>query len=283
MKFTKMQAAGNDFIMLDLFNNNLKINFSVFAKKYCARNFGIGADGVIIVLPSKKADFKMKIFNADGSEAEMCGNGIRCFAKYVYAKKFTSKKEIAVETKAGIIKPKLAVKNKKIKVNMGQPKLKRKDIPMLGNPQEEVIDLQLRITNYELRITCVSMGNPHCIIFIDDVNKTPVKELGPLIENHKLFPKKTNVEFVEVVNKKNLKVRVWERGVGETLACGTGACAVAVAAVLNNKTLPAVTLQLPGGKLFVEWEKNDNIYLTGDANEVFKGEIYKNSKCKNQK
>jgi len=269
-----MQAAGNDFIVLDLFKNNLKINFPVFAKKYCDRHFGIGSDGVILVLPSKKADFKMKIFNADGSEAEMCGNGIRCFAKYVYAKKFTSKKEIAVETKAGIIKPKLNIKNKKIKVNMGQPKLKRKDIPMLGNPQEEVINSQtLKLFNLEFSITCVSMGNPHCIIFVEDINKIPVKEWGPLIENHKLFPKKTNVEFVEVVDKKNLKVKVWERGVGETLACGTGACAVAVAAVLNHKTLPAVTLQLPGGKLFVEWEKNGNIYLTGDAIEVFKGEI----------
>lgn len=280
MQFTKMQASGNDFIILNLFKNNIQINFAAFAKKYCDRHFGIGADGIIIVLPSKKADFTMKIFNADGSEAEMCGNGIRCFAKYVFEKKLTAKKEITVETKAGIIKPKLIIKNKKIKnikVNMGQPKLKRKDIPLLGNPNEEVINYQLSISNYQLAISCVSMGNPHCIIFVDNINQTPVKELGPLIENHKLFPKKTNVEFVEVVNKKNLKVKVWERGVGETLACGTAACAVTVAAVLNNKTLSKVTLQFPGGKLFVEWKKDKEIYLTGNAVEVFKGEVTKSN------
>lgn len=277
MKFTKMQAAGNDFVIIEDLKASLNTKkLSTLSKKLCDRHFGIGADGVILVLKSKIADYKMRIFNPDGSEAEMCGNGIRCFAKYLYAKRLIKKREINVETLAGIIKPQI-LNDGKIKVNMGQPRLKRKEIPMVGLPDEEVINFKLQILNSALNITCVSMGNPHCIIFVDDLQKIDFYKLGPAIENHKLFPKRTNVEFVKVLNRKNIQVRVWERGAGETLACGTGACASAVAGVLNNLVDRKVNVKLPGGTLKIKWDKKtNNVFLTGNAEIVFEGVIDRN-------
>lgn len=271
MKFCKMQGAGNDFIVIK--REEAKHNLSNLAIKLCDRHFGIGADGLIIVEKSKLADFKMRIFNPNGSEAEMCGNGVRCFAKYVFENKLTRKKEFSVETLAGIIKPQI-LNNGEVKVNMGNPRLKRKDIPVLGNPEEEVINSQLVIRNSQLNITCVSFGNPHCVIFVDDFKNIEIGKLGPQIETNPLFPRRTNVEFVKVKNKKNIEVKVWERGVGETLACGTGACASVVAGVLNNKAERKVQVILAGGKLNINWcKKDNNVYLQGEAKIVFAGEI----------
>jgi len=280
--FVKMHGLGNDFILIDCINKSLgdPSFLSYLAKKLCDRNFGIGADGLILILPSSKADLKMRIFNYDGSEAQMCGNGIRCFAKYVYENKLISKNKFAVETLAGIINPELIfqdLKDKKvlrIKVNMGTPKLRRREIPMNGENTPIVMDETLKINPEQtFKITCVSMGNPHCITFVNDVQSIPVDEIGPKIENHSLFPEKTNVEFIQILNRKEINFRVWERGVGETLACGTGACAALVATVLNNKTDRKATIHLPGGDLDVRWADDGYVYMTGPAELVFKGEM----------
>jgi diaminopimelate epimerase len=222
----------------------------------------------------------MRIFNFDGSEAEMCGNGIRCFAKYAYENKLVSKINFTVETLAGTITPELIfqdIKNKKvvrIKVNMGTPKLRRREIPMNGEDTPTVVDETLKINSEQIfKITCVSMGNPHCITFVNDVQSISVDKIGTKIENHPLFPEKTNVEFIQVLNRKEINFRVWERGAGETLACGTGACAALVAAVLNKKTDRKATIHLPGGDLDVRWADDGNIYMTGPAELVFKGEM----------
>ncbi|MFH1429662.1 MAG: diaminopimelate epimerase [Candidatus Margulisiibacteriota bacterium] len=279
MKFTKMHGLGNDFIILDAIENDLSgVNYADFAIKYCNRNFGIGADGLIVVERSTVADATMRIFNSDGSEPEMCGNGIRCFARYVYDKGEIKKEVISVETKAGIIVPALIFEGeavRAIEVDMGEPRLLRKEIPMIGgDPDQRVIDEKITILKSEFRITAVSMGNPHCIIFVDDVHKTDVINIGRYIENMELFPEKTNVEFIQIIDKKNIMMRVWERGVGETLACGTGACASAVASVLTGRTDRDVMVQLAGGNLKIEWQKEDNhIYMTGTAETVFTGEI----------
>ncbi len=268
MKFCKMCGTGNDFIIIN--REGIKHNLSNLAIKLCDRHFGIGADGLIIVEKSKIADFKMRIFNPDGSEAEMCGNGVRCFAKYIFENNRSRKRDFSVETLAGIIKPQI-LDNGEVKVNMGQPRLKRKDIPVAGPPEEEVINSPL---TPQLNITCVSMGNPHCVIFVDDFKNTEIGKLGPQIETNPLFPRRTNVEFVKVKNRKNIEVKIWERGVGETLACGTGACASVVAGVLNNKVERKVQVTLLGGKLNVEWcKKDNNVYLQGEAKIVFAGEI----------
>jgi diaminopimelate epimerase len=280
--FVKMHGLGNDFILIDCLNKSLGDSsfLSYLAKKLCDRNFGIGADGLILILASSQADLRMRIFNFDGSEAQMCGNGIRCFAKYAYENKLISKNKFAVETLAGIIIPELIfqdLKNKKvlrIKVNMGTPKLRRREIPMNGEDKSTVIDETLKINPEQtFKITCVSMGNPHCITFVNDVQSISVDEIGPKIENHPLFPEKTNVEFIQVLNKQEINFRVWERGVGETLACGTGACAALVAAVLNNKTDRKATIHLPGGDLDIQWANDGNIYMAGPAELVFKGEM----------
>ncbi len=282
MDFVKMHGLGNDFILTDCLNKSLGDSsfLSYLAKKLCDRNFGIGADGLILILPSSKADLRMRIFNFDGSEAQMCGNGIRCFAKYAYENKLISKNKFAVETLAGIITPELIfqdLKNKKvlrIKVNMGTPKLRRREIPMNGEDTPKVVNEILKINPEQtFKITCVSMGNPHCIIFVDDVQSIPVDEIGPKIENHSFFPEKTNVEFIHILNRKEINFRVWERGVGETLACGTGACAALVAAVLNNKTDRKATIHLQGGDLDIQWANDGNIYMTGPAELVFRGEM----------
>lgn len=280
--FVKVHGLGNDFILFDCLNKSLGDSsfLSYLAKKLCNRNFGIGADGLILILPSSKADLKMRIFNFDGSEAQMCGNGIRCFAKYAYENKLISKNKFTVETLAGIITPELIfqdLKNKKIfriKVNMGTPKLRRREIPMNGEDTPTVVDETLKINPVQtFKITCVSMGNPHCITFVDDVQSIPIDEIGPKIENHSLFPEKTNVEFIQVVNRKEINFRVWERGVGETLACGTGACAALVASVLNKKTNREATIHLPGGDLDIQWADDGHVYMTGPTELVFKGEM----------
>jgi len=274
-----MHGLGNDFILIDCLYKSLGNSsfLSYLAKKLCNRNFGIGADGLILILPSSKADLRMGIFNYDGSEAQMCGNGIRCFAKYAYENKLVSKNKFTVETLAGIIIPELTISNNKIlgvKVNMGIPKLRRRDIPMAGEDTPTVVDEILKINPEQIfKISCVSMGNPHCIIFVDDVKSIPVDKIGPKIENHPLFPEKTNVEFIQVLNRKEINFRVWERGVGETLACGTGACASLVAGVLNKKTDRKATIHLPDGDLNIQWVDDGHVYMTGPAELVFRGEI----------
>jgi len=282
INFVKMHGLGNDFILVDCINKSLGDSsfLSYLAKKLCNRNFGIGADGLMLILASSKADLQMRIFNSDGTEAQMCGNGIRCFAKYAYENKLVSKNKFTVETLAGIITPELIfqdLKDKKVlrvKVDMGTPKLRRREIPMTGEDTPTVVDETLEINSEQtFKVTCVSMGNPHCIVFVDDVQSTPVEKIGPKIENHPLFPEKTNAEFIQIINNKELNFRVWERGVGETLACGTGACAALVASVLNKKSEHQAIIHLTGGDLDIEWIENGSVYMTGPAELVFRGEM----------
>jgi diaminopimelate epimerase len=274
MNFTKWQGIGNDFVIVNGFEEMIE-DYSSKAIEICDRHFGIGADGLVLVLPSKIADFRMRIFNSDGSEAEMCGNVTRCVARYVYENGLTSKTDLMIETLAGIIKPKLIFKDDKVSsvcVDMGEPRLKRGEIPMGGASEEQAVNIPLNIGDAKYDITCVSMGNPHCIIFTDEAEALDLQLLGRPIETHPLFPRKTNVEFVKVIDRKTLRIRVWERGAGVTLACGTGTCAVVVAAVLNNKTERDVLVHLDGGDLFIEWREDNHIYKTGPAVEVFRGE-----------
>jgi len=279
MKFTKMHGTGNDFIVLDALRNELGISdYSAFARKFCDRNFGIGADGVILIEPSSVAEIKMRIINADGSEPEMCGNGIRCFAKYVYENGIIKKEMISVETGAGIIVPALILENgivKAVEVDMGEPRLLRKEIPMTdGDPDARVIDEAFKIQNSKLKISCVSMGNPHCVIIVDNVHQVDVAGIGSAIETSAQFPQRTNVEFVQVIDRNTIQMRVWERGVGETLACGTGACAAVVVTALLNKTDRQVMVQLAGGNLQITWDPEDNhVEMTGEAETVYSGEL----------
>lgn len=275
--FSKWQGAGNDFVIVNGFKNKI-IDYAQAAIEVCDRHFGIGADGLVIILPSQKADFEMRIFNADGSEAEMCGNVTRCVAKYVYKQNLTTKTRIAIETKAGIIKPELIMKNNQIdivRVNMGEPRLKATGIPVSGFKEQQVINIPLSIGMITYNITCVSMGNPHCVIFVEDITKINLEEIGPLIENHPMFPKKTNVEFAEIKDKEYIRMRVWERGAAITMACGTGSCATLVAAVLNHKANRKAVLSLDGGELFIEWAEDNCVYMTGPAEEVFMGQYNK--------
>lgn len=275
MRFTKMHGLGNDYIYINTFEEEIE-NPEELSLKISDRHFGIGSDGIVLIMPSKTSDFRMRIFNSDGSEAEMCGNASRCVAKYVYDFGLTNKKEITLETIAGVKILKMQLKDGKVgkvTVNMGEPIIKSEDIPLLHN-KEEVIDEALNIGRKEYRITCVSIGNPHCIIYVDKLSSFNLEKIGPKIENHKMFPKRINVEFVEIVDRKNINMRVWERGSGETLACGTGACATLVASVLNNYTDRKATLCLLGGDLEIEWNESDNkVYMTGPATTVFRGEI----------
>jgi diaminopimelate epimerase len=276
MKFTKMQGAGNDYVYVNCFEEQVEDPAAV-AIKVSNRNFGIGSDGLILIMPSDKADVKMRMFNSDGSESEMCGNGIRCVAKYAYDHGIVSKKEISAETGAGILTLQLFTgadcKVEKVRVNMGPPRLTRSEIPMLGNPEERVVNEQLNILHSSFNITCASMGNPHCVIFVDDVESFQVEKYGPLIENHELFPRRTNVEFVQIISRTEVRQRTWERGAGETLACGTGSSAVTAACVLNGLTEKKILNHLSGGDLEMEWGADGNIYMTGPAVEVFSGEI----------
>lgn len=267
--FTKMQGLGNDFIVLNCLEKSIP-QLAEKASGLCDRRFGIGCDQLLVALPSGSADLKMQIFNADGSEVEMCGNGIRCFALFAKKHGLVKTDAMTVETLAGIIKPR--IEGDLVEVDMGEPVLEGGQIPV--NFEGKVIRKKIEVKEKEYEITCVSMGNPHCILFIEDAEKAPLTTLGPILERHPLFPKRINVEFVEVVDKSTLKVRVWERGAGVTLACGTGACASAVAAVLNGHASRNVTVQLPGGNLAIHWSESDNhVYMKGPGVEVFTGEI----------
>jgi diaminopimelate epimerase len=266
--FVKMHGLGNDFILIDCFGEAL-LNPSEHAKRLCQRGFGIGADQLLLLYPSEVADFKMVIYNADGSEAEMCGNGIRCLAKYIADKQIVIKKEYEIETKAGIIRT--IIREDLVEVDMGIPGLESDDIPV--NLKGRVVSHPLQIKDRAFDITCVSMGNPHCVTFLDDLDGFPVATYGAELEKHPLFPMRTNVEFVNVLDDRNVQLRVWERGAGETLACGTGACATVVAAVLNGLTHKRVTVHLKGGDLDVLWGEDDRVYMTGPATRVYEGSI----------
>ena len=268
INFTKMHGIGNDFVVIDCRNINLG-DIKALAEKLCDRRFGIGADQLLLLHDSDKADFRMEIFNADGSEVEMCGNGIRCFAKYLTTHGLTDKTKLEIETLGGIIRP--SVREDLVEVNMGKPILEGREIPV--NLDGRVVSKPLEILDKTFDITCVSMGNPHCVIFVDDVESFPLTKYGPLIERHELFPNKINVEFVEIMNDREIRMRVWERGSGETLACGTGACASAVASVLNNRAHRRVTVHLAGGDLDILWGEDETVYMTGAAEEVFEGVI----------
>ena len=265
-KFEKWQGCGNDFIIIDS-RADEKIDDAEKIIKLCDRHFGIGADGVIYVLPSKIADVRMRIFNADGSEPEMCGNGIRCFTRYLLGNKSDS---LTVETGAGVLAVQL--ENNLVTVDMGEPILDAKKIPVIFN-KEKVISEPLQIDGETFKITCVSMGNPHCVVFVDDLSKINLEKIGSKFENHKIFPRRTNTEFVEVISRNELKMRVWERGSGITLACGTGTCATVVAANLNNLADKSATVHLDGGDLKIEWDADNHVYMTGAAEKVFDGII----------
>ncbi|MGE5598331.1 MAG: diaminopimelate epimerase [Bacteroidota bacterium] len=275
MRFTKMHGLGNDFIVLDGSELRPETDLPALAVRLCHRQLGVGADGLMIVLPSDRADARMRIINSDGSEAEMCGNGIRCFAKYVFERGLVPRTRMTVETLAGPIGPELSVEDGRVTavtVDMGHPVFERHLIPMLGPPSPAVsVPLDTGAGTFE--ITSMLMGVPHTVIFVDRVEEVALDRLGPLVERHSAFPRRTNVNFVEVVNSGEIKVRTWERGAGPTYACGTGSCAAAVAACLTGRTGPAVTVHLRLGDLRVEWVKDRTVYMTGPAEEVFRGEV----------
>jgi len=264
--FEKWQGCGNDFVIFDSRGNGL-IDSAEKISRICDRHFGIGADGVIYVLNSDASEIRMRIFNADGSEAEMCGNGIRCFAKFVL--RDTDKKSLSVETGAGILTVNL--RGESVEVDMGEPILAADKIPVIGYGNNKIIGEPLNVGE-NFKMTCVSMGNPHCVIFVDDVNKIDLANVGPKVERHEIFPRKVNAEFVQVIGKNKLRMRVWERGSGITYACGTGACATAVAANLNGLAEKSVDVVLDGGTLNIDWRADNHIYMTGAAEKVFSGE-----------
>lgn len=275
--FTKMHGLGNDYVFVDLYRSGsegLPFDPVSLSQEVSDRHFGIGSDGLILILPSETADFRMRIFNADGSEGEMCGNGIRCFAKYVYEQGYTRSTTFSVETGAGIIVPEVLAEGGRVRgvrVDMGEPRTRRCDIPMEGPPANQVIEELLEAGGNLYRVTAVSMGNPHCVIFVEDLEEADVAGIGPVIENHPAFPRRTNVEFVQVKGPCELEMRVWERGSGITLACGTGACASLVAAVLTGRASRRARVHLPGGDLDIEWADDGHVYMTGPAVEVFRG------------
>lgn len=276
MKFTKMQGCGNDYVYINCFEENVK-NPSELAIKMSNRNFGVGSDGLILVMPSDIADCKMRMFNSDGSESEMCGNGIRCVGKFVHDKNIVKKDIVTVETLAGI-KTLEFFKDENnmvldVKVNMGQPIFNPKDIPVISD-EEIVKNLKLKALDKEFIFTCVSMGNPHAITFVDDVDNFDVNKYGSILESDPAFPKRANIEFVEVIDNNNLKMRVFERGSGETFACGTGTCATVVASFLNGKCdRENVNVKLLGGTLNISWDnKDNNVYMIGPARFVFEGD-----------
>ena len=280
MKFTKMQGLGNDYVYVNCFKEKID-NPSEVAKFVSDRHFGIGSDGLIMINPSKVADFEMEMYNADGSRGEMCGNGIRCVAKYVYDYGLTDKTHISVETLGGIKYLDLTVKDGKValvRVDMGEPELDPEKIPIImkgySDETDRVLNAQIKVDGKEYHMTGVSMGNPHDVVYIDDVQGLDIEKIGPKFENHERFPQRINTEFARVIDRKTVEMRVWERGSGETLACGTGACAVAVASILNGYTEREVEIRLLGGNLQIEWNEEDNhVYMTGPAAVVFDGEI----------
>lgn len=275
MKFTKMHGCGNDYVYVNCFKEQVD-DPSKLAVQVSDRHFGIGSDGLILICPSEQADFRMRMFNADGSEGKMCGNGVRCIAKYVYDYGLTDKTRISIETKGGIKYLDLQVENgkvKTVKVDMGEPILNTKEIPVEWQ-KEKMIGEKVKINGQEYEMTCVSMGNPHAVVWVDDTASLPLEKIGPIFEKHAMFPERVNTEFVQILNKKEVNMRVWERGSGETLACGTGACATAVACILNGKTEEKVIIHLLGGDLKIEYDKKTNhVFMTGPATIVFDGEI----------
>lgn len=275
MKFTKMHGLGNDYVYVNCFEEKID-NPPAVARFVSDRHFGIGSDGLIMINPSKTADFEMEMYNADGSRGEMCGNGIRCVAKYVYDYGLTDKTQISVETLGGIKYLDLTVEDGKVslvKVDMGKPKLEADLIPIISE-REQVIDEPIEVDGKEYHMTGVSMGNPHAVIYMDDVKGLDLEKIGPKFENHERFPKRINTEFVHCIDRQTVEMRVWERGSGETLACGTGACAVAVSSILNNLTDTQVTVKLLGGDLQIEWDREkDRVFMTGPATVVFDGVI----------
>jgi diaminopimelate epimerase len=273
LEFTKMQGAGNDFIVLDGVNGELP-PIEPLARLLCDRHFGIGADQLLVVRPSRAADFRMEIFNADGSQVEMCANGIRAFYKYVRDRGLTGQDEIGVETLSGVVRPRWAGADR-VLVDMGRPVLESAKIPTtLGAGDESVIDVPLEVDGEALRVSCVSMGNPHAVLFVGDPDTAPVERLGPRIEHHPAFPNRVNVEFVAPVGRGRIRQRTWERGTGETLACGSGACAVAVVSILRGLVDRRVTVELRGGELEIAWkDEAASVFMTGPAAEVFSGRI----------
>lgn len=285
MKFTKMQGCGNDYVYVNGFTEKLPPEKKPELVRFLSdRHFGIGGDGVIFINPSEEADFEMEMYNADGTRAQMCGNGIRCVAKFVYDKGLTDSERITVVSAGSIkyldltveknpLKPEERGRVKTVRVNMGSPILEPEKIPVLAEG-EAVVNQPIYVEDREYRMTCVSMGNPHAVIFTEGVADMKLEQVGPLFENHVRFPERVNTEFVEIIDRRNVFMRVWERGTGETLACGTGCCATAVACVLNGLTEPEVTVKLLGGELLIEWDREQNmIYMTGPAATVFEGEI----------
>jgi len=268
LPFTKMHGCGNDFIFLDCLKGEIK-DLGKLAKQLCDRRFGIGADQLLTVHPSKIADFRMEIYNADGGQVEMCGNGIRCFAKYVHDHGLTGKKELAVETLAGIIRPRLV--GDQVEVDMGEPILEGREIPV--NADGKILNYPLEVDGRTYHISCLSMGNPHCVVYLDDPDSLDLRRIGPRFEHHPFFPSRVNTEFVKVISRQEIRMRVWERGAGETWACGTGACAAAVAGALVGKNDREVVVHLRGGDLLIEWRADNRVYMTGGAEEVFQGTV----------
>ena len=274
MKFTKMHGIGNDYVYMDCTKERLE-NPGEIARLVSDRHKGIGSDGLILIQSSDEADFEMAMYNADGSYGKMCGNGIRCVAKYVYDNGLTDKTEISVISGGAVKYLKLTVENgkvKKVRVNMGEPILKPSEIPVVGDG-DKLVAVPIVVDNQVYEMTCVSMGNPHAVVFLDDVENLKIEEIGPRFEQHERFPDRVNTEFVERIDRKTLKMRVWERGSGETMACGTGACAVAVASILAGHTEDEVEVELLGGCLQIRWDREKNrVFMTGPAVEVFSGE-----------
>lgn len=277
IKFTKMQGCGNDYIYINGFTEKIpQEKKAEIVRRISDRHFGIGGDGAIFINPAQEADFEMEMYNADGSRSEMCGNGIRCVGKYVYDYGLIDKTKFSVVSAGKIKYLELTVENKKavrIKVNMGSPILLPKQIPVLSE-SEKVVDELITVLDKEYRMTCVSMGNPHAVVFVENTSDFPINEVGPYFEHHERFPNRTNTEFVQIIDRNHIKMRVYERGTGETLACGTGCCASVVACVLNNLTDALVYVEVLGGVIYIEWNREENqIYMTGPAETVFEGEI----------
>ena len=277
MRFTKMQGIGNDFVVVNCLAESLpEERLSDISRKACNRKFGVGADGLILVMPSKVSDYKMRMFNPDGSESEMCGNGIRCFARYLWDRKMITEPQVKVDTQDGIKFIKLLTRSGRvegIRVDMGQPKLLRSEIPMRGDDNGKVINEALKADGSRFEITAVNMGNPHVVIFMDNLDSFAIERFGPQIENHKAFPQRTNVQFVQVCSNSEIMLRTWERGAGVTLACGTGACASVVAGAMTNRTGKRVNVHLRGGDLVIEWTGDNRVMMTGPADEVFEGDL----------
>lgn len=277
MMFFKMQGLGNDYVYIDCINGKEPIDIKNLTNRLSNRHFGVGSDGLILLCKSKVADLKMRMFNSDGSEAQMCGNGIRCVAKLAYELGLICEEITTIETLSGIKTLKLNIvkgKVKTVEVDMGAPILEATQIPVSSSAkiEDKKVNAEVKVKNKKIELTCVSMGNPHAVTFVNDIKNFKVAEYGPILENADIFPEKANIEFVEVVDKNNIKMRVWERGSGETLACGTGACSSVVASSLNGYTDRKVNVQLLGGNLEIEWKPNNHVHMTGPAVTVFKGE-----------